>query len=426
MTNLVNKVFGSDVLSETAYDLGSVVSDEVGPSTPVALCSVPGFDASFRVDNLVKVTNSKCTSVAMGSQEGFALADQAIASGARTGAWVLLKNVHLAPSWLSQLEKKMLSLNANKNFRLFLTMETNPVIPVNFLRASRILMNEPPPGLKANMLDSLKGISPSRLQKAPVEAGRLFFLLSFFHATLTERLRYTPLGWSKSFEFNDSDAETALDTIEAWLSRTAKGKSNIDPQSIPWDALRSLLKQSVYGGKIDNDADQLLLDSFVNSIFTASAYEAGFSLAPSPHASGNGNASNMDPDSSMIRMEMEDQLLAPEGTKIDQYLSWVNSLPEQQPPQWLALPPTAERVIATAEGNSLLSKLVRMRQLADDDETVSTTAAASDEAQTTQLNQQPAWMKALRINATEWINALPKGLSKLPEDSNSITDPLFR
>lgn len=422
MATLVNKVFGSDVLSETAYDLGSVVADEVGPSTPVALCSVPGFDASFRVDNLVKVTNAKCVSVAMGSQEGFTLADQAIASGSRTGSWVLLKNVHLAPSWLSQLEKKMLSLNSNKNFRLFLTMETNPIIPVNFLRASRILMNEPPPGLKANILDSLKGISPSRLQKAPVEAGRLFFLLSFFHATLTERLRYTPLGWSKSFEFNDSDAETALDTIEAWLNRTAKGKSNIDPQSIPWDALRSLLKQSVYGGKIDNDADQLLLDSFVDSIFTPTAYEAGFSLAPSPHVNG-APSSNMDPDSSMVKMELEDQLIAPEGTKIDQYLGWVNALPDQQPPQWLALPPTAERVIATAEGSSLLNKLVRMRQLADDDETVTTSNEAKKSAD---VNSQPAWMKALKVNATEWINALPKRLGKLSEDSNSVTDPLYR
>ncbi len=82
----------------------------------------------------------------MGSQEGFALADHAITSAARTGNWVLLKNVHLAPSWLSQLEKKMHGLNPNRNFRLFLTCETSPSIPVNFLRASRILMNEPPRG----------------------------------------------------------------------------------------------------------------------------------------------------------------------------------------------------------------------------------------------------------------------------------------
>ena len=66
------------------------------------------------------------TSVAMGSPEGFDEAEKAISSAARTGRWVLLKNVHLAPSWLQQLEKKLHSLGANQNFRLFLTAEISP------------------------------------------------------------------------------------------------------------------------------------------------------------------------------------------------------------------------------------------------------------------------------------------------------------
>ncbi|KAL9938803.1 hypothetical protein V8E36_002522 [Tilletia maclaganii] len=402
MSLLVNAIFKKDILADTAYDLQALVSDEISASTPVALCSVPGFDAAYRVDNLVKITNSRCTSVAMGSQEGFTLADQAITNAARSGAWVLLKNVHLAPSWLSQLEKKMLSLNPNRAFRLFLTCETNPVIPVNFLRASRILMNEPPPGLKANMLDSLRGLAPSRLQKGPAEIGRLYFLLAFFHATLTERLRYTPLGWSKPFEFNDSDAETAVETIEAWVSRIAKGRANIDPATIPWDALRSLLKQSIYGGKIDNDPDQRLLDSFVDSLFTPNAYESGFALVK----------------------DDEKPLLAPEGSKMEHFIEWVQALPDQQPPQWLGLPPTAERVIASAQGVALLNKLVRMRQLADDDETV---IGTSDEAANEkQAHAQPAWMKALKQNAEEWLKTLPDSLSSLKMDAESMTNSLHR
>lgn len=37
--------------------------------------------------------------------------------------WVMLKNVHLAPGWLMQLEKKLHSLQPHACFRLFLTME---------------------------------------------------------------------------------------------------------------------------------------------------------------------------------------------------------------------------------------------------------------------------------------------------------------
>lgn len=428
ITALVNEVFGSEILAKSAYDLQRIVAEEVGPETPLALCSVPGFDAAYRVDSLVRVSPMRCTSVAMGSQEGFQLADQAIATGAKSGQWVLLKNVHLAPSWLSQLEKKIHGLNANRNFRLFITCETNPIIPVNFLRASRILMNEPPPGLKANMMDCLRGINPKRFENGPVEVTRIYFLLAFFHATLIERLRYTPLGWSKLFEFNDSDAEAALTTIEVWVNRVAKGRSNIDPQAVPWDALKTLLKQSVYGGKIDNDADQLLLDSFVDAIFTPQAYESAFKLVDVQNEEGRINNVS-DGGANVI-----DSLTAPEGTRMDMFLNWVSSLPEQQPPQWLALPSTAEKVIATAQGTALLSKLVRMRQLSDDDDEDHSTNTANGSANgqsdgNTNVNStstQPAWMKALDQNVHEWLQLLPSELTKFKANAESMTNPLFR
>ncbi|SNX83960.1 cytoplasmic dynein heavy chain 2 [Melanopsichium pennsylvanicum] len=415
MAAFVSHIFGQDVLGDPGYDLGNIVAEEVDAPTPIALCSVPGYDASYRVDHLVKLVSARCTSVAMGSQEGFALADHAITSAARTGNWVLLNNVHLASSWLSQLEKKMHGLNPNRNFRLFLTCETSPSIPVNFLRASRILMNEPPPGIRASMLDSLKSIAPARLQRGPAETARLYFLLAFFHATLTERLRYTPLGWSKPFEFNDSDAAAALDVIEGWVSSVAKGRANVDPQQLPWDAIKSLLKQSVYGGKVDNDPDQTLLDSFVNELFCPAAYDVDFRLVK----------------------DEKRPLIAPEGTKMETFISWVQGLPEQQPPEWLALPPSAEKVIAAAQGTALLSKLVKMKQLADDDddEVVGHEKSASaggggggatQDSSTASASVQPTWMKALRTNAMQWLQVLPASVTSLDVDTNSVQDPLYR
>jgi len=72
---------------------------------------------------------------------------------------VLLKNVHLAPQWLVQLEKKLHSLQPHTNFRLFLTMEINSAVPVNLLRAGRIFVFEPPPGVKANLLRTFNTVS---------------------------------------------------------------------------------------------------------------------------------------------------------------------------------------------------------------------------------------------------------------------------
>jgi dynein heavy chain 1 len=323
--------FGRDLTAESVVDLGAVVHDEVLPTTPLAMVSVTGFDASFKVENLVQTRGIKCHSVAMGSQEGFALAEQAIAIAARQGTWVLLKNVHLAPSWLGQLEKRVQNANPSKAFRLFLTMEANPVVPVNILRQSRIIMNEPPPGIRANLLDSLKNIPNARLAQGPTEKIRLYFLLAWFHAVIQERLRYVPLGWSKAYDFNDSDMDSAFKTIDQWLQPVAKGRANIDPASIPWDAVKTLIKQSVYGGRIDSDFDQRVLDAFVDMLFTSKAYNMDFELVPSHSTTGT-------------------TVTAPEGTKIEHFLGWVSSLPEREPPSWLSLPPTAERVIAISQG----------------------------------------------------------------------------
>jgi dynein heavy chain 1 len=270
----------------------------------------------------------------MGSQEGFVLADQAIAQASRQGNWVLLKNVHLASAWLGQLEKKLQILNPHPNFRLFLTMEDNLSIPVNILRHSLIIMNEPAAGIKANLTDSLRGISSARLLRGPAEKPRLYFLLAWFHAVVQERLRYVPLGWSKVYDFNDSDLASALTTIDTWFNIIAQGRANVNPAIIPWDAIRTLIKQSVYGGRVDSDFDQRILDSFVDDIFTSKAYNVDFDLVPSSNGSSI--------------------IVAPEGTKLEQFFTWVQSLPDREPPSWLRLPPSAERVIATAQGEYLI------------------------------------------------------------------------
>jgi dynein heavy chain 1 len=77
------------------------------------LVSAPGYDASFIVDQLAKLRSKKFTSVAIGSPEAFDEAESAIKNAARTGSWVLLKNVHLAPSWLTELEKMIYKLQLN-------------------------------------------------------------------------------------------------------------------------------------------------------------------------------------------------------------------------------------------------------------------------------------------------------------------------
>uniref|UniRef100_V9I7B7 Dynein heavy chain, cytoplasmic n=1 Tax=Apis cerana TaxID=7461 RepID=V9I7B7_APICE len=155
--------------AEAELDFASVVENELKATVPALLCSVPGFDASGRVDDLAAESGKQIASIAIGSAEGFNQADRAINMAVKAGRWVLLKNVHLAPQWLVQLEKKLHSLQPHTSFRLFLTMEINPKVPVNLLRAGRIFVFEPPPGIRANLLRTFSTVPASRMMKVPNE-----------------------------------------------------------------------------------------------------------------------------------------------------------------------------------------------------------------------------------------------------------------
>ena len=201
--NFITAVFGPEIF-EGSDGLEEVVQ-QVSSTTPIALSSSPGFDASYKVDNLVDKIQTHCANIAMGSSEGPASADKALSNAAAAGSWVLIKNVHLAPLWLQSLEKRLDSLKPHPDFRLFLSMERNAKIPVNLLRTSRVLVYEQPAGIRANMRDSLSSLT-LRSSIAPVEKARLYLLLSFLHAVIQERLRYAPsMGWKGLWEFNESD-----------------------------------------------------------------------------------------------------------------------------------------------------------------------------------------------------------------------------
>lgn len=92
------------------------------------LCSITGYDASGKIEDLAQDLGKELHSIAIGSAEGFEASDKAISSASRTGHWVLLKNVHLAPNWLSQLEKKIHSLQTHPSFRIFLSMDIMPKV----------------------------------------------------------------------------------------------------------------------------------------------------------------------------------------------------------------------------------------------------------------------------------------------------------
>ncbi|KAK1158695.1 cytoplasmic dynein 1 heavy chain 1 isoform X1 [Acipenser oxyrinchus oxyrinchus] len=404
--NFVAKVLGESFMAiiDQPLDLGSIVDSEVKPSTPVLMCSVPGYDASGLVRDLAAEQNKQITSVSIGSAEGFNKADRDINTAVKSGRWVMLENVHLAPGWLMQLEKKLHSMQPHACFRLFLTMEINPKVPVNLLRAGRIFVFEPPPGVKANMLRTFSSIPVARMCKAPNERARLYFLLAWFHAIIQERLRYAPLGWSKKYEFGESDLRSACDTVDTWLDDTAKGRQNISPDKIPWAALKTLMAQSIYGGRIDNEFDQRLLNTFLERIFTTGSFDSEFKLAS--------------------KVDGHKDIQMPDGIRREEFVHWVEMLPDTQTPSWLGLPSNAEKVLLTTQGIDMIRKMLKMQLLEDEDDL----AYETEKKQRTNStpDSQPAWMRTLHTTACNWLQLIPQTLNHLKRTVENIKDPLFR
>ncbi len=124
------------------------------------------------------------------------------------------------------------------------------------------ITNEPPKGLRANLLRSYGNLvnrGEFETCKKPAEWKKLLFGLCFFHAVVQERKVFGPLGWNKLYEFNDSDLETSMQVpsspaharhgTELSHAGTQVVRMMLDEQAeIPWDALRYVCGEVSVGG----------------------------------------------------------------------------------------------------------------------------------------------------------------------------------
>jgi dynein heavy chain len=101
-------------------------------------------------------------------------------------------------------QKTSEGLPTHPAFRLFLTSYPSPVFPITILQNGIKMTNEPPNGLKPNMLGSILSKPMCETEffdnnASPASFKKLAYSLCMFHAILLQRRNFGSLGWNGNY-----------------------------------------------------------------------------------------------------------------------------------------------------------------------------------------------------------------------------------
>ena len=111
----------------------------------------------------------------------------------------MIQNAHLMPRYLIELEEKLAVFAAegsDPNFRLILTSEANPEIPIGLLEKSIKITNEPPQGLKNNLKRAFTFFDKAEFEDKDNKLKTIMFALCYFHAMMIERRKFGSKGFN--------------------------------------------------------------------------------------------------------------------------------------------------------------------------------------------------------------------------------------
>ena len=370
-------------LSPPPLSLGRLFKEETSNKLPILFVTTPGADPSAELDDFAKIYQAESAphmnfhQLAMGGGQN----DDAIRllhEAARAGDWICLKNLHLVISWVPLLEKELKNLQPHENFRCWLTTEAHAKFPTILLETSLKVTYEAPPGVKKNILRTLESWNQNWFGQGNDLRSRVIFLCAHFHAIMQERRTYIPQGWTKFYEFSQSDLQSACETVSL-LVKAGESSRQASPGSpgIDWVTLIGVLEQAVYGSRVDNDYDSRLVREYLSMFFKSETLESG-------------------------RRKMGVDIPAfdlPESTNMADFRARVDQLPDLDNPASFGMAPNADRSLQRINSAKAIASL---RQLATG-ETGGASAAVD----------MKLWKTQLAPLFTIWENVNKGHLSKL-------------
>ncbi|KAI1896623.1 hypothetical protein AGOR_G00096680 [Albula goreensis] len=288
--DFVEEKLGSKYVAGRSLDFATSF-EESGAATPMFFILSPGVDPLKDVEKHGRklgytFDNGNFHNVSLGQGQEV-VAEQALDLAAGEGHWVILQNIHLVAKWLSMLEKKLEqhSEGSHQDFRVFISAEPSGspeghIIPQGILENSIKITNEPPTGMHANLHKALDNFNQDTLEMCARENEfkSILFALCYFHAVVAERRKFGPQGWNRSYPFNTGDLTISVNVLYNYLEANTK---------VPYDDLRYLFGEIMYGGHITDDWDRRLCRTYLEEFIKPEMMEGELYLAPGFPLPGN-------------------------------------------------------------------------------------------------------------------------------------------
>ncbi|XP_028896482.2 cytoplasmic dynein 2 heavy chain 1 [Zeugodacus cucurbitae] len=241
------------------------LADENTENKPILVITQAENDpgTEIRSSAIKKIGLEKYTELSVGrGMERRAL--EAVRQAAEVGKWICIKNVHLVPDWLSELDRELEQLKKREGFRLWLTCEStsgfNETIMYKFVK----ILYEFPSGIKQKVRRMLQNFMLSEYRSISKDAKlvKIRIVIFIVTAVLQERRKFIPQGWSKYYEFGEADFKAAMDVL-LWLDKTmTSGRCD-------WTIMQRLCENVAFGGRISNARDIKVLQRYLEEFCSA-------------------------------------------------------------------------------------------------------------------------------------------------------------